>query len=306
LVIAISRDYWAGLPGTYPPVTYTEDEREEFRNISSLRFAATMLSVECNVKRYLESLASLIDAMPNLRQLALYGESEPYKAHTVTAWMMEHLWHDRGRGLSSISYPALLATLQCTSTHLESLTLPTGLWSLGSAIPNPPAIFCHFERLQFLCVPRQALLGTKAFSLPDACKDWTEFYDRRRQRPGGQWLDSNGVAHKGLHTKRTNPESVLQSPADVLPKSLRHLKVVDADGETCSWLSTLLVPRPLQILPNLERLEIVLMKERGEYLEKWSDAMGCIALGTEIVVSFDVQRRLSGRKYDAPWKYDFV
>jgi hypothetical protein len=111
LVIAISRDYWAGLPGTYPPVTYTEDEREEFRNISSLRFAATMLSVECNLKRYLESLASLIDAMPNLRQLALYGESEPYKAHTVTAWMMEHLWHDRGRGLSSISYPALLATL---------------------------------------------------------------------------------------------------------------------------------------------------------------------------------------------------
>jgi hypothetical protein len=108
------------------------------------------------------------------------------------------------------------------------------------------------------------------------------------------------------YTKRTNPDSVLQSPADVLPNlgSLCQPKVVDADGRTCSWLSTLLVLRSLQVLSKLERLEIVLMKERGECMEKWSEAMGCIALGTEIVVSFDLQRARSGRKCDAPYKYE--
>jgi hypothetical protein len=91
---------------------------------------------------------------------------------------------------------------------------------------------------------------------------------------------------------------VLQTPVDVLLKSPRHLKVVDADEETCSWLSILLVPRPLQDLLNLERLEIVLMKECRDEMERLSEVMRCKALGTEIVVSVNLKRIWSARKYE--------
>jgi hypothetical protein len=165
---------------------------------------------------------------------------------------MKHVDFDGGEALSSIGYTSLVAALTCTSAYLESLTLPTELWMLPSAITRPPATFCHFERLQYLCVPRQALLGTKAFPLPSSCADWHRYYKTLHE--GGQWINESRLAHEGLHNRQANPNPILQDLVEVLPKSLRHLKVVDADGRACAWLNIWLGTRPRQSFPQLERL----------------------------------------------------
>jgi hypothetical protein len=190
--------------GSVPRITYTEEEREEFRNIRSIRLAATMPSVGCDVDRYLISLTSFIGGIPSLRHLAIYSETEPNSVHGMMGWIKEYNHFDGDRAFAYlwyISYSNLLATLKCTSPYLESLTLPTGLWALPSAIPQPPATFCHFEGLQYLGVPRQALLGTKAISLSDSFLDWADFQESLNEE--GQWLDKKGVAHKNLFTVPT-------------------------------------------------------------------------------------------------------
>jgi hypothetical protein len=132
------------------------------------------------------------------------------------------------------------------------------------------------------------VLGTKAVALPGSFLDWPDFQESLNEE--GRWFDDKGVAHEGLFTKHTNPEVVLQSPVDVLPKSLRQLKVVDADEEICSWLSALLVPRSLQDFPSLERLEIVLVKECRDEVETLAGMMGSKALGTDVVVSVNLPK----------------
>ncbi|KAF1945461.1 hypothetical protein EJ02DRAFT_44729 [Clathrospora elynae] len=79
------RDCWTVHPGTRA-IFYTEEKRGDFRHIDTLRFEASMSSVECNVNSYVALLSSFLVGLPNLRHLTLFGKLDPCGVDMLTVW----------------------------------------------------------------------------------------------------------------------------------------------------------------------------------------------------------------------------
>jgi hypothetical protein len=207
-------------------------------NITHLRIDARVKQFDFRAVNFLGYLEDQLPYFGPLRNLEVYGEPPTY----------DHAQHliagDSGEYKSSYmrtTFWNLVGSLRGVANSLTSLKMPRGFWTLPRLEPVPGVSFAHFSVLEELEVPKEMLLGTS-----------------RTQDPRYQSLVIDLTDEEVAET-----EPPPKTPAQLLPRSLRVLKVLDMDSSACGWIGELLSTCDT-VLPQLVTLELECGRGVGE------------------------------------------
>jgi hypothetical protein len=156
-------------------------------------------------------------------------QSYPYLSSALDYDELDQPWDGRIQ-VARTQYTdyQILVDAVTESDQLKSLRLPGGFWTLPGAMRKMLTRFNKFTQLQSLIVPQAAIISINLDSMSFADTDHADFH---------------------------------LLPSAVLPTSLQHLKIFDADADLLKsdWLRELFdVQMALKGWPQLKKLEILL------------------------------------------------
>jgi hypothetical protein len=270
------------------PSPYTPQDLSEFQHIKTLRLESRIKFIHLMGQVFIETLINVIPGFTGVRKLQFYAEAPDYPhdkdfgPYCFPSWRgfqdYEHSYeNDR-------SYHALVATLEPLYGQIEDLQLPGGFWSLISETARAAVDLQAFTNLQQLTVPKTAVMGAVA---RPRHKFWTVDYKGTRDlNDYDDSPDGNGfVDDYGELEEPVGPHVPTRSPVHVLPSSLRHLTIFEADETVCDWLRDIFRYKNVYFA-DLETVELVVTdKGLEDQVAEMEDKMKEMAMGSGVLVS---------------------
>lgn len=232
-------------------VYYVSDGCTDFDRIRHLRLDCQVRTTGIWDLSARISIADILEAFRNLESLDFYAEEScsknPFSSVRAFPWdqsdiqnypkvssaldlaVLDQIWDERIHEARTeyTDYQVLVDGLVSKRDRLKSLRLPGGFWTLPGATRKMLPRFDTFTQLQRLVVPQAAILSIRLDSM--------EFADT--DHPGVRLL-----------------------PTAVLPASIQHLKIFDADADLLDseWLRELFnVQIASTRWPQMRKVEIL-------------------------------------------------
>jgi hypothetical protein len=216
------------------------------RNVTHLRLDCRIQHLDYKAGSFLWALGLLIPHFTNVQHIECYAEPALYD-HMLD-YGPENLgdyrkFQDYEDSLNTASWHWLVHCLRPLYAQLKTLTLPGGFWSLPRRCGLQAVEFYHLEVLETLAVPKGALLGIPSQPREES---WADF-------PGCDvW---HGPARPASYP--------MLRPGDLLPYSLRELRIWDVDREVFEWLAELIIATGRGLL-QVSRVELEFSREIEE------------------------------------------